>query len=103
LTSSTKPVIIVKTTSTTNNGEIMTTATLDKKTAERQLTVQDRCDAACDAQAYVKVVGSVGDLLFCSHHYTKIMKDANGYLAMSTFATETIDERQYLSDKRAGL
>lgn len=81
----------------------MTTATLSKKTTGRQLTVLDRCDAACSSQAYVKVVGTEGDLLFCSHHYTKIMKDANGYLAMSTFAKETIDERQYLSDKRAGL
>ena len=81
----------------------MTTATLDNKTGERKLTLQDRCDAGCDAQAYVKVVGRSGDLLFCSHHYTNIMKDADGYLSMSSFATETIDERQYLSDKRAGL
>lgn len=81
----------------------MSTATLDRKTQERQLTIQDRCDASCDAQAYVKVTGNSGDLLFCSHHYTKIMKDADGYLAMSSFAKETIDERHYLSDKRAGL
>jgi hypothetical protein len=81
----------------------MSTAVLDKKTQERKLTVQDRCDAGCESQAYVKVIGKTGELLFCAHHYTKIMKDANGYLAMSTFVEKTIDERQYLSDKRAGL
>lgn len=81
----------------------MSTAVLDKTTQERKLTIQDRCDAACDAQAYVKVIGRTGELLFCAHHYTKIMKDAEGYLSMSTFAEETIDERNFLSDKRAGV
>lgn len=81
----------------------MSTAVLDKKTQMRKLTVQDRCDAACGSQAYVKVIGSTGELLFCAHHYNKIMRDADGYLSMSKFAIETIDERQYLSDKRAGL
>ncbi|XBH23094.1 hypothetical protein V5R04_07780 [Jonesiaceae bacterium BS-20] len=31
------------------------------------LTAADRCDR-CGAQAYVRVVMSVGDLLFCAHH-----------------------------------
>ncbi|WP_425956893.1 DUF7455 domain-containing protein [Xylanimonas sp. McL0601] len=31
------------------------------------LTVADRCDR-CGAQAYVRVVLPVGELLFCGHH-----------------------------------
>lgn len=75
----------------------MSTATLDRKTQERQLTIQDRCDADCGSQAYVKVEGSTGELLFCAHHYTKIMSDPSGYIAMTSFATNTIDEREYIS------
>ena len=74
----------------------MSTATLEKK-LERQLTMQDRCDANCGSQAYVRVEGSTGELLFCAHHYNKIMSDPTGYIAMTNFATNTIDEREYLS------
>lgn len=74
----------------------MSTATLEKK-LERQLTIQDRCDADCGSQAYVKVKGSTGELLFCAHHYNKIMSDPTGYIAMTSFATNTIDEREHLS------
>jgi hypothetical protein len=81
----------------------MTAATLDNELKNRQLTARDRCDAKCEAQAYVRVIGLAGDLLFCSHHYTQIMNDAAGYLAMNNFANEIIDERQYISNKRAGL
>ena len=80
----------------------MSTSTLDRKNKERQLTAHDRCDADCTSQAYVRVSGKTGDLMFCSHHYTKIMTNPNSYLAMSTFAKDTVDERGYLSDKRAG-
>ena len=31
------------------------------------LTAADRCDR-CGAQAYVRVVLAVGELLFCAHH-----------------------------------
>lgn len=31
------------------------------------LTVADRCDR-CGAQAYVRVMLNVGELLFCAHH-----------------------------------
>jgi hypothetical protein len=31
------------------------------------LTASDRCDR-CGAQAYVRVVLTAGDLLFCAHH-----------------------------------
>lgn len=34
---------------------------------DRPLTTADRCDA-CGAQAYVRVVLSAGELLFCGHH-----------------------------------
>ena len=60
------------------------------------LQITDRCDS-CGAQAFVWVTGKTGDLLFCSHHYGKIMGDANGALSMMTFAEETVDERSRLS------
>jgi hypothetical protein len=36
-------------------------------TAPLTLTAADRCDR-CGAQAFVRVVLSAGDLLFCGHH-----------------------------------
>jgi len=78
----------------------MSTAILDR-TAKRELTVHDRCDAECTSQAFVKVEGGTGELLFCAHHYNKIMKDANGYLALTSFAIKTIDEREFV-DQRSG-
>ncbi len=33
----------------------------------KSLNVADRCDR-CGAQAYVQVILSAGDLLFCAHH-----------------------------------
>lgn len=80
----------------------MTIARLDKKKKVRELTAKDRCDA-CGSQAYVWVNGITGDLLFCSHHYTKIINDPSGRAAMEAFAFETIDDRDKLSTKRAGL
>lgn len=59
------------------------------------LTVDDRCDS-CGSQAFVWVQGSTGDLLFCGHHYTKILSDSNGYIAMMNFAEEVVDERDRL-------
>ena len=38
--------------------------TIDSRTP---LTAADRCDR-CNAQAYVRVVLPVGELLFCAHH-----------------------------------
>jgi len=80
----------------------LTTLTTSKKPVPRTLTGSDRCDA-CGSQAYVWVNGVSGDLLFCSHHYTKIMNDKNGRSAMEAFAFETVDDRDKLSTKRAGL
>jgi hypothetical protein len=59
------------------------------------LDATDRCDR-CQAQAYVKVIGEVGDLLFCSHHYNKVMDNAEGYKKMMSFMVEVIDERARL-------
>jgi hypothetical protein len=61
------------------------------------LDATDRCDS-CTAQAYVKVMGLVGELLFCSHHYNKIMDNAVGYDKMIKFMVEVIDEREKLDN-----
>jgi hypothetical protein len=65
------------------------------KAKEWTLNSNDRCDA-CNAQAYVKTTGNTGDLLFCAHHYNKIMDDADGYIKMMAFANEILDERERL-------
>lgn len=59
------------------------------------LDATDRCDR-CGAQAYIKVIGKSGDLLFCVHHYNKIMNDKTGYDAMMKFMIEVIDEQEKL-------
>ncbi len=61
------------------------------------LDATDRCDK-CSAQAYVKVIGKSGELLFCSHHYNRIMDDAEGYSKMMKFMIEVVDERNRLSE-----
>jgi hypothetical protein len=66
------------------------------------LTIQDRCDR-CTAQAFIKVVGAIGELLFCSHHYNKIIDNAIGYDAMMKFAYNVIDEREKLIDNKKTL
>ena len=80
----------------------MAIRTLTKNSINKNITTSDRCDA-CGSQAYVWVNGVTGDLLFCSHHYTKIMNDPNGKRAMEAFAFEVVDQRDKVSDKRAGL
>jgi len=60
------------------------------------LKATDRCDS-CGAQAYVQVKGSTGDLLFCSHHYEKIMNNPDAYVKMMAFMLEVIDERAKLN------
>lgn len=66
---------------------------------EWTLTANDRCDS-CGAQAYVKVTGVTGSLMFCSHHYNKIMDNAVGYDKMMKFAYEFVDERERLEENR---
>lgn len=60
------------------------------------LDATDRCDR-CSAQAYVKVIGVVGELLFCSHHYNKVVDDVVGYEKIMKFMVEIIDERARLN------
>jgi hypothetical protein len=64
------------------------------------LNANDRCDSGCTAQAYVYIKGLDGDLLFCAHHYEKIMNDPVGYQKMMSFAIEIVDEREKLIENR---
>lgn len=59
------------------------------------LKATDRCDS-CAAEALVQVTGLNGDLLFCGHHYNKIMDNADGYAKMMSFMISVIDERDKL-------
>ena len=77
----------------------MDTATTVEKVDEYQLNVSDRCDS-CGAQAYVWVNGVSGDLLFCGHHYNKIVDNAVGYDKMMKFAYQIVDEREKLIENR---
>lgn len=43
---------------------------VDELAAGPQLTAADRCDS-CGAQAYIRVVVTNGELLFCAHHGKK--------------------------------
>ena len=73
---------------------------VEAKEKEWVLNASDRCDSGCNAQAYVYVKGIDGDLLFCAHHYNKIMDNAVGYDKMMSFAIEIIDERDRLIENR---
>lgn len=68
------------------------------KEAEWTLSPKDRCDS-CAAEALVQVVGLNGDLLFCGHHYNKIMGNPEGYEKMMKFAITITDERDKLIKK----
>jgi hypothetical protein len=59
------------------------------------LNPTDRCDS-CAAEALVKVTGLNGDLMFCGHHYNKIMDNPEGYAKMMEFMLTVIDERDKL-------
>jgi hypothetical protein len=61
------------------------------------LDATDRCDS-CYAQAYIKVIGKNGELLFCSHHYNKVVDNPIGYDKIMKFMVEIIDERKRLED-----
>ena len=60
---------------------------------EWTLTGNDRCDS-CGAQAYIRVTGVTGSLDFCGHHYNKYEDK------LTSFAFETIDERDKLIENR---
>jgi len=65
------------------------------KAKQWTLSPLDRCDS-CAAEALVQVTGISGDLLFCGHHYNKIMDNAEGYKKMMSFALTILDERTKL-------
>jgi len=68
--------------------------------AEWKLSPLDRCDS-CAAEALVKVTGLNGDLLFCGHHYNKVMDNPEGYKKMISFAITVLDERHKLIENRS--
>jgi len=63
------------------------------------LKVVDRCDQ-CGAQAFVLVKGATGDLMFCGHHYEKIMNNPDAYTKMMAFMLQVVDERDKLVQNR---
>lgn len=69
------------------------------ETKEYVLKVSDRCDS-CQAQALVQVTGLSGDLMFCGHHYNKIMNDPSGYKKMMSFMISVIDERDKIIENK---
>lgn len=71
----------------------------NNETKEWQLTAFDRCDS-CGAQAYIMIKGSTGDLMFCGHHYEKIMNNPDAYTKMMAFMLEVVDERERLVENR---
>lgn len=72
---------------------------IEQKIQEWKLNATHRCDA-CGSQAYVEVKGITGELLFCSHHYNKIMDNPVGYQKMMGFVLEVTDERERLIENR---
>lgn len=64
------------------------------------LSPLDRCDT-CNAEALVQITGLNGDLLFCGHHYNKIMDNPTGYKNMMKFAITILDEREKLVQNKA--
>lgn len=73
--------------------------TLLTRTEDKILLPKDRCDS-CGAQAYVCVTGMSGELMFCGHHYNKIMLSPTGKAKMKAFALEIIDERNFAIENR---
>lgn len=63
------------------------------------LNSEDRCDS-CSAQALVQIKGIGGELMFCGHHYNKIMDNPVGYKKMMDFMYEIIDEREKLVENK---
>jgi len=72
--------------------------TLTEEVIEKEwiLKPTDRCDS-CSSEALVNVTGLSGDLMFCGHHYNKIMNNAVGYEKMMSFALTVVDEREKLA------
>ena len=64
-----------------------------KEETKYELTALDRCDR-CGSQAWVKVNGVNGELLFCAHHYAKVESK------IKEWAFNIIDERERLVENR---
>jgi hypothetical protein len=64
------------------------------------LKATDRCDS-CAAEALVQITGLNGDLMFCGHHYNKIMNNPKSYKKMMSFMITVIDERDKLIENKA--
>ena len=79
----------------TIEGYNMFTMIKDEVKQEWQLSPIDRCDR-CQSEALVQVTGLNGELLFCGHHYNKVMDNAVGYDKMMKFAITILDERDKL-------
>lgn len=78
----------------------MFTMIKDEVKQEWQLSPKDRCDK-CNSEALVQITGLNGDLMFCGHHYNKIMNNPEGYKNMMSFAITLIDERDKLIENKA--
>jgi hypothetical protein len=76
----------------------MTNTTVKEK--QWTLSPLDRCDT-CSAEALVQVTGISGDLMFCGHHYNKIMDNSKGYKKMMAFAITILDERDKLIENKS--
>ena len=76
--------------------------TLTEEVVEKEwmLKATDRCDS-CSSEALVKVTGLSGDLMFCGHHYNKIMNNPKGYEKMMSFAITIVDEREKLIENKS--
>jgi hypothetical protein len=70
-----------------------TSAVDEMDSHNHQLTAADRCDS-CGAQAYIRVVVSSGELLFCAHHGKKHQEK------LSSIATSWHDESARLFDEQ---
>ena len=75
---------------------------IDEAVELKQWTLSplDRCDT-CSAEALVQVTGISGDLMFCGHHYNKIMDNTEGYKKMMSFALTIVDEREKLIENKS--
>ena len=78
----------------------MTSVIEDSAKKVWQLSPLDRCDS-CAAEALVKITGITGDLMFCGHHYNKIVDNPDGYAKMMSFMLTIIDEREKLVEDKA--
>ena len=83
---------------TERNRQYTMNTMIDEEVESKEWTLSplDRCDV-CSAEALVQVTGISGDLIFCGHHYNKIMDNAEGYKKMMSFALTIVDEREKLS------